>query len=242
MKFSRETAPLTPFALGTSLKTLDDYSMALIRSIQPKRIVDVGAGAGKYGLLCREHLGAEPHIIAVDGSARTCEHLRSMGCYDEVAEMLLQDWLKARPKDAPHLDLVICGDVLEHLTRKQCFSFIDEVLKIATSVLVVLPLRNLAQGAMEGNPLEVHNAYLTDEEFEKRYVIAEKHSVLTLHFHIFSAWILAKKKNRWKDRIKRCLQRWGGHKTYAWLVRLGLSPDTELDFWRDAVDEMRKTK
>lgn len=204
-----------PFAYGGSIPTLNQYSKDLLAVLRPSRVADLGAGAGKYGCFCRE-LEQEGklsgiHLTAVEGCEKTCDFLRESAIYDEVCHHLLENWLDQKLKEeTPSYDLITCGDVLEHLTRRECFRAIDKMLRVGKSVLIQVPLRNLEQDAFEDNPLEEHKAYLLEEDFEKRYIVAEKHTLLMPCHHMMMAWIIGKKKGRWQDAIKMQMLRWGG--------------------------------
>ncbi len=231
------------FSYGTSVPFCDDSTIKLLCGLSPATVVDVGAGAGKYGKICRELFGDSVHLTAVEGCPITCEYLKKKGVYNVVDNMLIKQWLDKRLREQKQkVDLVICGDVLEHLTRKQCFRAINAFLRIAETVLVVVPLRNVIQEEQDKNPLEVHNAYLLDSDFEKRYIIGEKHSIMAHGLHMFSAWILARKRNRITDRIKTMLLKWGGHKMYLLLSKLHINTSVESDYYIWGIDEKRLGK
>ncbi|MDO4629113.1 MAG: class I SAM-dependent methyltransferase [Planctomycetia bacterium] len=246
----------TPFAYGTSVPFLDTATIELLRNLYPARVVDIGAGAGKYGRICRELFGDAIHLTAVDGCPITCEHLKTEGRYNVVENLLIDQWIqktltekqetlgKKRGKlknqrPCKKYDLIICGDVLEHLTRKQCFRTINNFLRLAETVLVVVPLRNVIQEEQDENPLELHKAYLLDSDFEKRYIIGEKHSVMSPNWHIFSAWILARKRNKWTDKIKTFLLKCGGHRAYTFLSKIHVNTQVETDYFMYKASEMK---
>lgn len=226
----------TPFHFGASYRVLDKYVKELVCQIHPARVADIGAGAGKYGEICREALGQNLYLLAVEGCQKTCSHLEGTKRYDRVICTLLQNWEIS--KEEP-FDLIICGDVLEHLTRREVFRTIDRFLRHAKSMLVVVPLRNLEQDEFEGNPLERHNAYLTEADFDKRYVIAEKHSVIQPTHHSLAIWILARRHDRLRDALKILLLKSGGHKMFKFFKKRGLSPEIEIDRWQSEIYRYR---
>lgn len=239
-------AKLPSFVPGESLTILDTYIKELLVQLSPSRVADLGAGAGKYGRICRE-LEKEKklsgiHLTAVEGCEKTCEFLRESGVYDDVCHELLEDWLDENlsKKGEIGYDLITCGDVLEHLTRRECFRAIDKMLRVGKSVLIQVPLRNLEQDEFEGNPLEEHKAYLLEEDFEKRYILAEKHTVLMPCHHMMMVWIIGKKRLRWEDKIKMQLLKWGGRTVYKLLKKWNISTEVGIDFWRERLGEFGK--
>lgn len=160
-------------AYGGSWTTLDFVTRYQIECIQPKTVVDFGAGAGKNGKLVREVLGSACQLVAVEGYARTVEKLKKDGVYDQVCGMLIKDWLHS---DAQHHDLAIFGDVLEHLPRREIFKTVRRALQVFGDIIIVVPLYDVCQGAAYGNALEIHRAYI-DEQYFDRFNPVEKHII-----------------------------------------------------------------
>lgn len=179
------------------------------------------------------------HLTAVEGCMKTAEFLKKEGVYDSVEAMTLQEWVNAQTPEKQY-DLIICGDVLEHLPRKVCFRMIQNFLKHAKSLLIQVPLRNLSQEAFEENELECHRAYLTAEDFDRRYILGERHSVIMPNCELMQMWILASNRRRLRDRVKTALLKCGGHGMYRFLKKLGISDMIYADYWGNRVQELGK--
>jgi hypothetical protein len=204
---------------GGSLEIKDDYVRQQIARVQPRTVVDFGAGLGKMGELCREVLGPEPHLTAVEGCAKTITPLREKGIYDRIDVAFLQDWIRA---NSARFDLAIFGDVLEHLTRREALRSLDRMLLFAHNVIVTVPLRNLHQDGNEVNPLEEHKAYFTERCFDRRYLIREKHLVTPdPGYVVLNCWLTGRKRFRLKGFLKDRLLLYFGRRGKAWLERLG---------------------
>lgn len=114
-----------------------------------QRILDVGAGLGIYARF------REPgqHWTAVEAWAPYVKSYALHTLYDHVivADIRYLDWQRVAP-----LDLVICGDVLEHMSKEDALDVVHRALDHARVVLISLPVTYAAQGELLGNPFEVH--------------------------------------------------------------------------------------
>ena len=68
-----------------------------------------------------------------------------------VGDIRYLDWRHFLP-----LDLVICGDVIEHMTKEEGLGVLQRGLTHARVVLVSIPIVDCEQGESHGNPFEVH--------------------------------------------------------------------------------------
>lgn len=131
----------------------------LERYLRPRdAICDMGAGVGTY----YELLGPDYDWTAVEIWHPSAEYLRTM--YSEVYEMDIRDFEYHR-----YYNLVIFGDVLEHLTVEDAQRTIAKAKKHADMIMVAVPYL-LAQESEYGNEAERHlQPDLTDEIFRERY-------------------------------------------------------------------------
>ena len=116
------------------------------------QVLDVGAGWGKYrDLLPDFQMDAvevwEPYIRE--------EKLRER--YRNVWPIDVVDFAKQSSEALPVYDLVIFGDVLEHLSRSDAQHVLNAMLSMWHDVefLVAVPFLH-EQGEEDGNPYEVH--------------------------------------------------------------------------------------
>lgn len=121
--------------------------------------LDVGACDGKYSNLLRDYLvidcveAFEPNII--NHNLREKYH----NCfYTDIADFKYT-WY----------DLIIFGDVIEHMDVKKAQKVLRYAKRRCADMIIGVPYE-LAQGAIYGNPYEVHvQDDLTEELFRKRY-------------------------------------------------------------------------
>lgn len=125
---------------------------------RPMSLLDVGAGSGTYSLLLRDRLPGcvfialevhEPYVARFDLHAR----------YDEV---IVGD---ARTVPLPKVDVIVLGDVLEHMSMEDARALWARAREAATrAVFGSVPLGEHPQGAEEGNEFERHVASWTWED------------------------------------------------------------------------------
>jgi len=135
--------------------------MREVARLQPKTVLDLGVGVGKYGVLCREVLDGvygrvrrfdwEAEIFGVEGFAKYANPVWQ--AYTNVLMNKFQDLPAAFYKDH---DLVLMIDSLEHMEEVEGATFLRQLVESNKNVIVSVPLGNHPQGACFGNELETH--------------------------------------------------------------------------------------
>ena len=135
--------------------------LSVIQNLQPRSVLDIGCGFGKYGVLIREYLDVwqerlEPlswktHIVGVEAFAPYKNPIIEY-VYDEVhvgpAEQVVPS--------LGSFDLVLIADVIEHLERSAAVALVKRCLEISTVLIISTPREFYPQGDVFGNPYEIH--------------------------------------------------------------------------------------
>ncbi len=176
---------------GGSLNILDIYVEGQIKKILPKKVVDFGAGKGKYGKMLKKLLGGGGvKITAVEIFKPTVTFLKNKKIYDKIEKNNLISWLE---KNRKRYDLAIFGDVLEHLNKEEIFYVLYLALKNFRNVIFTVPLKNISQGEIDGYKWEKHKAYIRENDFDG-FNIVEKHVVrANQNYYKLNCWIENKK-------------------------------------------------
>jgi predicted nicotinamide N-methyase len=100
--------------IGESWLTFDSLTQHVVKTINPKRILDIGAGGGKYGALLK-NVVPECELTALECDEVAFSQLREVG-YHQILP-ITADKLYERSGDL--YDVVILGDVIEHMLHSQ---------------------------------------------------------------------------------------------------------------------------
>lgn len=118
-----------------------------IKSIDPYTILDIGAGEGTWADLLN-HLNKQ--IDAIEVFKPYIEKYGLRKKYDSVFNVNVLDW------DDFNYDLVILGDVLEHMTKDEAITLMERVASSAKYAIITIPIIHFPQGIEENNPFERH--------------------------------------------------------------------------------------
>jgi hypothetical protein len=167
--------PVTPprrSAVSTSNWQQIPFCVEAMLDVAPMRVLDVGIGFGRWGMLvrefCEEWKGRQyrenwrVHLEGIEAFPKNVEEYHHLfydwihiGDAAQVLGGLGQDW-----------DLVVFGDVLEHWPKDVARRALERALDMARYVLVNIPLgERWERGPMNGNPYEAHLSAWTLDEF-----------------------------------------------------------------------------
>ena len=136
------------------------------RQINPKRILDIGAGEGTYRKLIKDSdIEKQGFWTAVEAWAPYVNDYKLGELYDNViiGDACYIDYDKI---DSRSFDLVIAGDVLEHMTKNEAKELIREFKNHSKNIIISVPLLHLHQDAYKGTWFEVHLDHWTFEEMQ----------------------------------------------------------------------------
>jgi len=139
-----------------SAMVFDQIVAAVIEKMRPTSVLDIGPGAGKYGLIIKalRELGVDiESLAAVEIDQSYIDQFKLNDIYDMVQ---LGD-ASLLPDVGPDAqwDLVILGDVLEHFRKSRGADLIDYLYYRTKYIILVVPI-DYIQGAWEGHHAEAH--------------------------------------------------------------------------------------
>lgn len=146
----------------------------LAQRVRPRKVLDVGVGFGKYGLLLREYLdvweeryGPEDWRVEIHGIEAYGAYANPVwdAVYDSVLRVDVEAWLRDPPGE-PY-DLCLLCDVLEHFDREAGERVLEGLLGRCRTVLVTTPLRFHPQEDVHGNPWERHRSVWGRADFSR---------------------------------------------------------------------------
>jgi len=136
--------------------------LELIIETNPRKLLDIGIGFGKYGFLSREYLELwEPgavygeHKRQIDGIEAFEAYLTPLHrlIYDHIFTGDARDILTAI---TDRYDLILMIDVLEHFTYEDGLKVLEECRRCGRNILISVPKIMSVQEEVYGNPYETH--------------------------------------------------------------------------------------
>lgn len=149
--------------------------------IQPKRVVDIGVGFGRWGMILREfgevwfsRVLPEQWEIDIEGieafEGSIVDYHRQF--YNRIH---VGDALEVLPGLDGDWTLAILGDVLEHFYKSDGERLLSDLVERSDYVLVNLPLgEDWPQEDMYENPYEEHKAVWELSDFDPALVVAQQ--------------------------------------------------------------------
>ena len=142
--------------------------VALIKHVQsvamPMSILDLGVGMGNYGSMFKSAF-PDCKIYGVEIWAPYMATFKSqVSCYEKVYISDIR-YFDYKFVDA---ELVIAGDVLEHMPKIDCIELINRLKDRYKWIVISLPIQRFEQGAENeyGNIYEAHLYHWTKEEVQ----------------------------------------------------------------------------
>lgn len=153
--------------MGYSDPTNKPWTKDKILELNPKTVLDVGAGQGVYLNMIREIL---PHT-EVTGVEVWMPYVEEFDLYNRYDGLIVAD---VREIENFKYDLVIFGDVLEHMTQEDALLIWEKVSGQAKNAIISIPIIHYHQDAINGNPYEVH----IDEDWNTERVLKTFHGIV----------------------------------------------------------------
>lgn len=143
--------------MPTSSAEGKDWLIPRIVAEQPEVILDIGVGEGTYASLLRPQL-PDTNFIGVEAYQPYVRRYRLHSLY----HMLIVD--DVRECDLPSVDVVVLGDVVEHMNLDDALKVWEKARRAALkAVFASIPLGTHPQGAVNDNEFERHRHTWTDE-------------------------------------------------------------------------------
>ncbi|MDD5583477.1 MAG: class I SAM-dependent methyltransferase [Candidatus Omnitrophica bacterium] len=122
-----------PETWGVSLAERDENRFEKIVELVPegvKNILDIGCGTGELVLRLQRKMKSRTHIVEVDRSATALSK-----CNADVGKISAD--INALPFKDKTFDLVICAEVLEHLSTTAMRDAINKIKKISSKYVII---------------------------------------------------------------------------------------------------------
>ena len=148
-----------------SATTFDSILQEHVRNIKPTSILDVGAGAGKNGKLIR-NLGYTGNLECIEPTSSYITDFNLESVYDTVHHTDLKTFIDTQYKF--QYDLVIFGDMLEHLFRSTVIDYLDYFLYKSKWIIIIWPT-NMPQDDWGNNKYEIHKSNFKINDLTEKF-------------------------------------------------------------------------
>jgi predicted TPR repeat methyltransferase len=126
-------------------------------------VLDVGAGEGKWGRLLK---GKVKLIDGIEVWAPYIKKYNLIPQYDHLFNINMIDF----NYESAEYDIMILGDVLEHLKYDDAVNFINKSKNYIKTIYLIIPISICHQdGGYFGNPFESHLYQWKDDELKKLF-------------------------------------------------------------------------
>lgn len=145
----------------TGVLLVAERTVTLAGTVQPapKRILDIGCGYGKHGVLLREYVHPTPIVDGIEAWEPYVDAHRLRGIYDHL---IVGDALDLAADELAPYDMVVMGDVIEHMGKDAA---VDLLGRIPGWVIIATPVIHFHTD--EGlPPTEAHVSHWTRADFE----------------------------------------------------------------------------
>ena len=147
-----------------SEKTFDKRILEFLREHKARDYVDIGPGAGKYGKLICQAV-PDTHIIAIEAHEPYIAKFNLPYFYNEIHGVRAEDFFFRPEQTDFQTDIVIMGDVIEHMRKSAGVDLINYFAYRSTFQIIVYPRRRL-QFSVGGVKTEAHLSAWSEVDFE----------------------------------------------------------------------------
>ncbi|MFD6240635.1 class I SAM-dependent methyltransferase [Streptomyces diastaticus] len=172
--------------MPTSDQQGKDWARSVIERLRPGTVVDIGPGEGTYAHLARD-VTPDCRWIGVEAWA---PYAQDFGLHDIYDWLIISDVRHVDPYTIERdPDLVIIGDVLEHMTQLEARGVLARLRDWAHHVLVSVPLAHHDQDAVGGNWFEIHREHWSSARMRRELGpgLIEAHEGDVLGYYLWSA-------------------------------------------------------
>jgi hypothetical protein len=140
---------------------------------KPATVLDVGAGFGRWGFLCRCHMAHGESLTVRPEQDLRIEAIEAWpgnvtSLYDGLYDATHVGDASEVIRELGPYDIIICSHMLEHLEKDKAKVLLAEMKQRARVALILaLPFGEWPQEAIRDNPHEVHRSSWTPVEFAR---------------------------------------------------------------------------
>ena len=148
--------------MSGSFPIFDKAVEQLVGWMAPARLLDIGAGAGKFGQLVGR-VAPACERVAVEVHAPYVERFGLAQHYERVDPVDATQWWRANAEEA--FDLVILGDCLQNMAKSDGLDLLNALAYRSAWLVALLP-EFIVQGVVDGADSEVHRSVWSERDMQ----------------------------------------------------------------------------
>ena len=130
--------------------------------MKPVTLLDIGAGAGKYGELAK-NINPSIKSVAIEIEKDYIKKFALSSIYDEVWNISVTDLINPKYYDSI-FDLVMIGDVIEHLKKSDGIDLVSFLIYRCCWIIIEFP-HCYIQNSIDGYKSEAHISTWSESDF-----------------------------------------------------------------------------
>jgi len=144
----------------------------LMITLNPKSLLDIGVGFGKFGFLAREYLELWDGRDVYGDWQRRVDGIEAHAAYitplqrQIYNDIRIGDARQILPQIQHRYDLVMLVDVIEHFSLEDGMAILRQCLRVGRNLVVVTPRNFNPQQDAFGNPFERHQFHWKEEHLK----------------------------------------------------------------------------
>ncbi len=144
--------------------------LSVIQNLQPRSVLDIGCGFGKYGVLLREYLDVWHERLETEDWQIRLEGIDAFAPYhnpiwDYIYRKVHVGEAQEILPTLPEFDVILIADVIEHLEREVAIELVRCGLSKGKFVVLSTPKEFYPQQDVNENPYEIHRILWTRADF-----------------------------------------------------------------------------
>jgi hypothetical protein len=143
-----------------SYTTFDSWMGTFVELLAPKKVLDIGPGAGKHGKIVRQQ-APNAMLLAQEIDASYVERFKLKDIYNHVS---IGPAIGLIHKPDFRADLVILGDCIEHMRKSEAIDLLN-FLVYRTSYIAIVTPEAFQQDDWEGHAAEAHISTWSPNDF-----------------------------------------------------------------------------
>jgi hypothetical protein len=163
--------------MGTSFLNQIPHVVGVVQQLRPTRILDIGKGFGKYGMLFHEYIGLDTESRIDPSKSVRCQSRIRVDAVEPDPDLMLphldhyyatvyHDRIEDVYRQLSGYDLVLMADVIEHLDKAAGETILRHFVQSSAVVVISTPIYFFSQSLYKSK-FEEHRSFWAIRDFRR---------------------------------------------------------------------------